>query len=104
MFPSEQCKRLVEVEQQEKEKKRLRALGKLKPTMLDELYGYGAQEEEPFHDDTNKKVFNDGPSVALWCFMKYTNSLSDKFLKVQLRLISAFGIDVNNENMRINWH
>ena len=45
----------------------------------------------------------DGPTIALWVFLKYTNSLSDKFKKVQLRLISAFGIDVSNDNVRIDW-
>ena len=45
----------------------------------------------------------DGPSICLKTFVEYTTSLADKFKDVHHRLISAFGIDTSNENVRIEW-
>ena len=42
-------------------------------------------------------------AVQLKTFMKYTTSLYDKFKDVQIRLISAFGIDTSNEHTKIEW-
>lgn len=53
----------------------------------------------------NKKlgVEVEGPSIPLKIFLDYTTSLADKFKDVNKRLISAFGIDTSNENVRIVW-
>ena len=45
----------------------------------------------------------DGPSISLKIFLGYTTSLADKFKDVNKRLISAFGIDTSNDNVRIEW-
>ena len=45
----------------------------------------------------------DGPSISLKTFVDFTTSLADKFRDINLRLISAFGIDTSNENGRIEW-
>jgi len=57
-------------------------------------------------DDSKAKKMGletDGPSISLKTFVDYTASLADKFRDVNLRLISAFGIDTSNENGRIEW-
>lgn len=95
---------LMLVEKQELERRKLKATGKLKDDLIDSLLKKDKQIDEHIPEDTKKGMFiSDGPSIALWVFLKYTNSLSDKFKSVQLRLISAFGVDITNENVRINW-
>ncbi len=45
----------------------------------------------------------DGPTISLKTFLRFTPSLADKFEEVNKRLISAFGIDTSNDNVRIEW-
>lgn len=95
------------VEKQEIERQKMKAAGKLEDTVLD-LAGKKKEEEESIkihENDTKKKVDidSDGRSIPLWVFLRYSNVLTDKFKSVQLRLIQAFGIDVSNDHVRIDW-
>ena len=41
--------------------------------------------------------------MSLNIFLRFTPSLADKFEEVNKRLISAFGIDTSNDNVRVEW-
>lgn len=97
---------LMIVEKQEVERMKLKAAGKLEDTMLDLA---GKKDKEIDHKlleaDGKRKVGVevDGRSIPLWVFMRYTNVLNDKFKSVQMRLIQAFGIDISNDHVRLDW-
>jgi hypothetical protein len=76
-----------------------------------ELPGAGRDDgqdegQDEGQDDSKAKKMSvavDGPSICLKTFVEYTTSLADKFKDVHHRLISAFGIDTSNANVRIEW-
>ena len=104
---------LIALESEEREKDAARRAGKFKDTMeLPEV----KQEEGPGEnqmdgdqqaiDEARAKRIgfnNDGPSISLKTFLRYSTSLADKLRDVNLRLVAAFGIDSSNENVRIGW-
>ena len=94
---------MITIEQEEKEKEEKRKSGKAGDTLdLPEAKG---EDDEDEKGQENKKLGLevDGPSIPLKIFLMYTTSLADKFKDVNKRLISAFGIDTSNENVRIVW-
>lgn len=97
---------LITIESEEKKKEEDKLAGKNKdvlelPSAQREDSSDGDDEEKP----KEKKIGMDadGPSISLKIFLGYTTSLADKFKDVNKRLISAFGIDTSNDNVRIEW-
>jgi hypothetical protein len=94
---------LVTIEQEEKDKEEKRKNGKAGDTLdLPEAKGED-DEDDKGQGDKKLGVEVDGASIPLKIFLQYTTSLADKFKDVNKRLISAFGIDTSNENVRIVW-
>lgn len=95
---------LIEIESEEIEREKLRKAGKLKGG-LEELAGKKIKEPEVDENEARAPPMNldDDSTVPLWIFLKFTNSLADKFKDVQKRLISAFGIDSSNDKARLSW-
>ena len=104
---------LITLESEEREKDAARRAGKFKDAIeLPEVKreeGLGenrVDDDQQVTDEARAKrigLNNDGPSISLKTFLRYSSSLADKFRDVNLRLIAAFGIDSSNENVRIEW-
>ena len=95
---------MISIEEEELERDKLMKAGKLKGG-LDELAGKSKSIEEGEVQEERQKVGMqaDGPSIPLWVFLKYTAALQTTFREINKRLISAFGVDSSNENMRLDW-
>ena len=63
------------------------------------------QSKDVEENEENKKVGleAEGPSISLKIFLNFQTKLANRFADVNKRLISAFGIDTTNENVRIEW-
>lgn len=90
---------LITIEQEEKEKEEERKKSKEN----DKLDLPGGNDEDDEAENKKPGLDTDEPSVPLKIFLDFTTSLADKFKDVNKRLISAFGIDTSNENVRIDW-